>query len=68
MFENNKMRKTSGPKRENITGEWRRLYSVELHNLYSSPNIICVITSRRISWAEHVARMGEGNVFVGRKL
>jgi hypothetical protein len=68
MFENNKMRKTSGPKREKITGESRRLHTEELHDLYASPNIICVITSRRISWAKHVARMGERNVFVGRKL
>jgi hypothetical protein len=48
-----------GPKRKNITGEWRKLHSEELHNLYLSPGIIRQIKSRRIRWAGHVARMGE---------
>jgi hypothetical protein len=48
-----------GPKRDKGTGEWRRLYNEELYALYSSPNIIRVIKSRRLRWAGHVARMGE---------
>ena len=52
------LRKVFGPKRDKVTGECRRLLSDELHDLYSSPNIIRVIKSRRIRWAVHVARMG----------
>jgi hypothetical protein len=48
-----------GPKRDGVTGGWRKLYNEELHNLYSSPSIITVIKSRRMRWAGHVARMGE---------
>jgi hypothetical protein len=48
-----------GPKRDEVTGEWRRLHNKELYAMYSSPNIIRVIKSRRLNWAEHVARMGE---------
>jgi hypothetical protein len=48
------------PKRDGVTGEWRRLHNEELNDLYSSPNIIRVIKSRRMRWAGHVARMGEG--------
>jgi hypothetical protein len=47
-------------KRDEVKGEWRRLHNKELHALYSSPNIIRVIKSRRLRWAGHVARMGEG--------
>jgi hypothetical protein len=58
-----------GPKREE-DGSWRKLHNDELHNLYSSPNIVRVIKSRRMRWAGHVARMGEGRsiyrVLVGR--
>jgi hypothetical protein len=50
---------TGWPKRNRVTGEWRKLYNEELHNLYSSPSIIRIIKSRRMRWAEHVARMGE---------
>ena len=46
-----------GPKRDEITGEWRKLHNEGLHNLYSSPNIVWVIKSRRMLWAGHVARM-----------
>jgi len=48
-----------GPKRDEVTGEWRKLHNEELNDLYSSPNIVRVIQLRRMSWAEHVARMGE---------
>jgi hypothetical protein len=58
-----------GPKREE-DGSWRKLHNDELHNLYSSPNILRVIKSRRMRWAGHVARMGEGRgvyrILVGR--
>jgi hypothetical protein len=48
-----------GPKRDEVTGEWRKLHIEELNNLYSLPNIVRVIKSRRMRWAGHVARMGE---------
>jgi len=48
-----------GPRRDEVTGEWRRLHNEKLNDLYSSPNIVRVIKSRRMSWAGHVARMGE---------
>jgi hypothetical protein len=48
-----------GPKRDEVTGEWRRLQNKELYALYFSPNIIRVIKSRRLRWAGHMARMGE---------
>ena len=48
-----------GPRRDEVTGEWRRLHNEELNGLYSSPNIVRVIKSRRMRWAGHVARMGE---------
>ena len=48
-----------GPRRNEVTGEWRRLHNKELNDLYSSPNIVRVIKSRRMGWAGHVARMGE---------
>jgi hypothetical protein len=61
--------KIFGPKREE-DGLWRKLHNDELHNLYSSPNIVKVIKSRRVRWAGHVAHMGEGigvyRVLVGR--
>jgi hypothetical protein len=53
------LRKIFGPKREE-DGSWRKLHNDELHSLYSSPNIVRVIKSRRIRWAGHVASMGEG--------
>ena len=48
-----------GPRRDEITGEWRRLHNEKLNDLYCSPNIVRVIKSRRMRWAGHVARMGE---------
>jgi hypothetical protein len=59
VFENRVLRRIFGHKRDEATGEWRRLHNEELNDLYSSPNIIRVIKSRRIRWAGHVARMGE---------
>ena len=59
VFENMVLRRIFGPRREEVTGEWRRLYNEELNDLYSSPNIVWVIKSRRMRWAGHVAHMGE---------
>jgi hypothetical protein len=59
VFENRVLRGIFGCKRDEVTGEWRKLHSGELHNLYSSPDIISQIKSRRMRWAGHVARMGE---------
>jgi len=59
VFENWVMRRIFAPKKGKATGDWRRLHSVELNTLYSSPNIIQVIKSRRMRWAWQVARMGE---------
>jgi hypothetical protein len=63
------LRRISGPKRKQ-DGSWRKLHNDELHSLYSSPNIVRVIKSRRMRWVDHVARMGEGRgayrVLVGR--
>jgi hypothetical protein len=49
-----------GPERDEVTGKWRKLHNGELHNLCSSPDIIRQIKLRRMKWAGHVARMGEG--------
>ena len=57
VFENKVLRKIFGAKRDEITGEWRKLHKVELHALYSSPNIIRDLKSRRLRWAGHVACM-----------
>ena len=59
VFENMVLRRIFGPRRDEVTEEWRRLHNEELNGLYSSPNIVRVIKSRRMRWAEHVARMGE---------
>jgi hypothetical protein len=59
VFENRVLRGIFGPKSDEVTGGWRKLHNEELHGLYSSPSIIRVIKSRRMKWAEHVARMGE---------
>jgi hypothetical protein len=69
VFENRVLRRIFGPKREE-DGSWRKLRNDELHSLYSSPNIVRVIKSRRMRWVGHVARMGEGRgvyrILVGR--
>jgi hypothetical protein len=54
-----------GPKRDVVTGVWRKLHNEELHNLYSSPSIIRRIKSRRVRWAGHVARMREKRKHIG---
>jgi hypothetical protein len=59
VFENRVLRRIFGPKRDDMTGEWRKLHNEELRDLYSSPSIIRIIKSRRVRWAGHVARMGE---------
>jgi hypothetical protein len=64
VFENRMLRRICGPKREE-DGSWKKLHNDELHILYSSPNIVRVIKSRRMKWAGHVARMGRGEVFKG---
>jgi len=59
VFENMVLRRIFGPRIEEVTGEWRRLHNEETNVLYSSPNIVRVIKSRRMRWAGHVAHMGE---------
>ena len=57
-FENRVLWRVFGPKRDEVTGEWRKLHNEELSNLYCLPNIVRVVKSRRMRWAGHVARMG----------
>ena len=59
-FENRVLRRVLGPKRDEVTGEWRKLHNEELSDLYSLSNIVRVVKSRRMRWAWHVACMGEG--------
>jgi hypothetical protein len=59
VFENRVLRRIFGPKRDEVTGEWRKLHNEEVHNLFSSPDIIRQVKSRRMRWAGQVARMGE---------
>jgi hypothetical protein len=70
VFENRVLKRIFGPKRDEVTGGWRKLYNEELYGLYSSPNIVRVIKARRMRWARNVARMGEVggayNILVGR--
>jgi hypothetical protein len=65
VFENRVLRRIFGPKRDEATGDWRRLHNEERNDLYSSPSIIRVIKSRRLRWAGHVARMGRREVHAG---
>jgi hypothetical protein len=60
VFQNRVLRRIFGPKRDEVTGGWRKLRNEELHGLYSSPSIVRVIKARRMRWAGHVARMGGG--------
>ena len=70
MFENRVLRRVSGPKRGEITAEWRKLYNEELSDLFSLPNIVLVVKSRRMRWAGRMVHMGEGRgvhrVLVGK--
>jgi hypothetical protein len=59
------VRSVIGPKRDEVTGEWRKLHNEELTDLYSLPNIVRVVKSRRMRWAGRVARMGRGEVCTG---
>jgi hypothetical protein len=59
VFENRVLRSIFGPKRDEVTGEWRNLHNKKLRDLYSSPSLIRIIKSRRMRWAFHVARIGE---------
>jgi hypothetical protein len=64
VFENRVLRRIFGPKRDEVTGEWRKLHNVELCDLYSSPSIIRIIKSRRMRWVGHVARMGRRGTLI----
>jgi hypothetical protein len=70
VFENRVLRRVFGPKRDEVTGEWRKLHNEELEDLYSLPNIVRMVKPRRMRWAGHMARMGERKgvygVLVGR--
>ena len=63
--ENMVLRRIFGPRRDEVTGEWRRMHNEELNDLYSSPNTVRVIKSRRMIWAVYVARMGEERGCIG---
>jgi len=63
VFENMVLRRIFGPRRDEVTGEWRRLHNKELNDLYSSPNMVRVIKLRRMRWAGHVACMGKERVW-----
>jgi hypothetical protein len=58
VFENRVLRRIFGPRRDEVTGDWRKLHNEKLHNLYSSPNIIRMVKSRTMIWVGHVARKG----------
>jgi hypothetical protein len=70
VFENGVLRRVFGPKKDEVTGEWRKLHNEELRDLYSLPNIVWVVKSRSLWWPRHVARMREGSgvhrVLVGK--
>jgi hypothetical protein len=64
VFEKSVLRRIFGPKRDEVTGAWRKLHNEELHSLYSSPSIIKMIKSRRMRRAGHVARMGRRGMYI----
>jgi hypothetical protein len=65
VFENRVLRRTFGPKKDEVTGEWRKLHNEEVNDLYPSPKILWVIKSRRIRWARHVVRLGRREGCIG---
>ena len=65
MFENRVLRRIFGPKRDEVTGKWRKLYNEELDDLHSSTNTVRDIKSRRMRWAGHIACIGEGESCAG---
>ena len=65
MFENRVLRRVFGPKMEEVTGEWRKLHNEKISDLYSLPNIVRLVKSRRMRWAGNVPRMGEGRGVLG---
>ena len=65
VLENKMLRRIFGPKRDEVTGEWRKVHDEELHDLYSSPNIVRVIISKTVRWAGHVARIGRVELYTG---
>jgi hypothetical protein len=65
VFENRVQRRIFGPRRDEATGDWRKLHNEELHNLYSSPNLIRMIKSRKMRWTGHVAQMGRTGMHIG---
>jgi hypothetical protein len=64
VFENRVLRRIFGLRREEVTGEWRKLHNEELRDLYSSPSLIRIIKSRRMRWADNVARMGRRGTLI----
>jgi hypothetical protein len=65
VFENRVLRRIFGPKRDEVTGDWRKLHNENLHNLYSPLNIIIPVKSRRMKWTGHVARLGRRGMHTG---
>jgi hypothetical protein len=65
MFENRVFRRIFGSKRDEVTGDWRKLHKEELHNLYPSPSIIRMMKVKRMTWAGHVARRGRRGMYIG---